>query len=144
MTFVLDSSTCMSWVLPDETPTATAERARRLLARERAVVPAIWPLEIADALLTVERKGRLERGTGKELLALLLRLPIELAAETCGLDLGTSSWPPRVHQLALDRGLTSYDACYVLLALHRGIPIASDDRDVVRAARELSLPILDG
>ena len=142
MTFVLDSSTCLSWVLPDEVPTASAERARSQLGREQALVPAIWPLEVGNALLMVERRGRLEPGRGSEVLSQLLRLPIALAAETCAWGFGASSWPSGVHQLALERNLTTYDACYVLLALQRGLPIASDDRDVLRAARELSVPVL--
>ena len=90
----------------------------------------------------VERRGRLEQGAGHRMLMQLLRLPIQVAAETCELGTEHGAWPLRVHQLAQAHTLSSYDASYVLLAHHRGLPIASDDGAVQRAARELSVPVL--
>ena len=142
MTFVIDASTCLSWVLPDESPTEAAEAARLELRRQPALVPAIWPLEVANTLLVVERRSRLERGASRKLLIGLLRLPILVAAETCELGAEERSWPLRVHEIAQEHALSSYDASYVLLAHHRRLPMATDDEALRRAARRLSVPIL--
>ena len=142
MTFVLDANICLSWLLPDEIPTEAANEARLQLRRARALVPAVWSLEVLNTLLLAERRGRLERAVVDRIFVRLLRLPIRVAAETCEVGSEPEAWPLRVHRLARDHSLTSYDASYVLLAQVRGIPLASDDSAMNRVARELSIPVL--
>jgi predicted nucleic acid-binding protein len=56
-TLVIDCSLTMAWYFKDEaTPYTNAVRAS--LATERAVVPAHWPLEVANVLLMAERRKR--------------------------------------------------------------------------------------
>lgn len=50
MAFVLDSSVALAWLLPDENNEAADALADRL-ENEAAVVPAIWRLEVDNALL---------------------------------------------------------------------------------------------
>lgn len=141
MTFVLDANTCLSWLLPDERPSEAANEARLQLRRAPALVPAIWSLEVVNTLLMAERRGRLERPLADRIFLRLLQLPVHVAAETCELSSEPEAWPLRVHRLARDHSLTSYDASYVLLAQLRGIPLASDDSAMNRVARELSIPV---
>ncbi|MCZ6902937.1 MAG: type II toxin-antitoxin system VapC family toxin [Rickettsia endosymbiont of Ixodes persulcatus] len=54
--FVLDSSVTLSWFMPDET--ANLEILDKTVAG-KAIVPAIWGLEIGNVLLCAERVGRL-------------------------------------------------------------------------------------
>ncbi len=137
MTFVLDSSVTLSWVFEDETIRGEAANSSsgsspdsvltRLLGDE-AVVPTLWPLEVANALLVGQRRGRLTHSEIQRFLQLLAALPIEIDPET-----------PRVsfHQilpLAREQNLSAYDASYLELALRIGSPLATRDADLIRAA----------
>jgi predicted nucleic acid-binding protein len=46
--------------------------------------------------------------------------------------------------LAGKHGLTSYDAAYLELALRRGLPLATRDRELRKAARSERVPLLPG
>jgi len=55
--FVLDCSVALAWYFKDEAnPYANA--VRKSLSRARAVVPALWPLEVANILVLGEHHGR--------------------------------------------------------------------------------------
>jgi hypothetical protein len=55
--FVLDGSICLAWYFKDEAnPYADAVAAR--FPDVKAIVPAIWPLELANAVLGGERRKR--------------------------------------------------------------------------------------
>ena len=47
--FVIDASITLAWCFADE-PSDTADRVLGRLVRDVAVVPSIWPLEIANGL----------------------------------------------------------------------------------------------
>src|SRR5208282_6712261 len=57
--FVLDASIALAWFL--DRPTAQyADHVRQLLLRgDRAVVPALWQLEMANGFIVAERRGAL-------------------------------------------------------------------------------------
>ena len=59
--FVLDCSVALSWCFLDERE-AYALDVLRSLAKTRTVVPAVWPLEVANGLLMGERR---KRSTGR-------------------------------------------------------------------------------
>jgi hypothetical protein len=52
---VLDCSVTMTWCFDDEAKSHT-DSVRDTLADVRAVVPAIWPLEVANATTVGKRK----------------------------------------------------------------------------------------
>lgn len=54
MTFVLDCSVTMSWIFSDEASKAT-DRLRESMIERRAFVPALWPVEVGNVLLTATR-----------------------------------------------------------------------------------------
>ena len=58
MPFVLDNSVVTGWYLPDQATDYTAAVAERLTA-DRAVVPALWLLELANVLKTACTRGKL-------------------------------------------------------------------------------------
>ena len=78
MTFVLDSSVALSWCFQDEVSAATLQIRERLSA-ERAVVPSLWLLEVANVLALGIRRGRLTAETAAEFADLLVGLPIDVA-----------------------------------------------------------------
>jgi predicted nucleic acid-binding protein len=68
--FVLDCSVTVSWFFEDEAD-AYAEAVEDSLATARAVVPALWPLEVASALLMGERRKRTTEAKVATFLTLL-------------------------------------------------------------------------
>ncbi|MGQ3045861.1 MAG: type II toxin-antitoxin system VapC family toxin [Niveispirillum sp.] len=46
-----------------------------------------------------------------------------------------------VADLAAKHRLTVYDASYLALALDRGLPLATFDKEIIAAARSLSVPL---
>lgn len=120
MAFVLDSSVALAWLLPDEDDEAADKLADRL-EHEAAVVPAIWRLEVGNALLMARRRQRVSDKDLERLLAAILGLPIE---QDSALDDAALS---RVIGLARKLALTSYDAAYLELAQRRGLALATLD-----------------
>jgi predicted nucleic acid-binding protein len=133
-TLVIDCSLAMAWYFKDEaTPYTNAVRAG--LATERAVVPALWPLEMANVLLMAERRKRSNQTRATKWLRYLSALPITVDEET----------PFRVFDhivnLARTHKLTTYDAAYLELAVRRGLPLSTLDRDLEKAAKAVGVTI---
>src|SRR5262245_14685292 len=79
--FVLDGSIALAWYFKDEAdPYADAVAAR--FPGVRAVVPALWPLEIANAVLMGERRKRSTEAQAAKWLSSLSALPIDVDDET--------------------------------------------------------------
>ncbi len=133
MAFVLDASLALAWVLEDE-ENAYADRVMAALATEEAKVPAIWPIEVANALVTCVRRKRLAHDQ-----------PAEIFRRLAALRIRVSGAPPvaafgRLSQVAIGAGLSAYDAMYLDLALTEHVSIASLDGPLERAARKLGVP----
>jgi predicted nucleic acid-binding protein len=125
--FVLDCSVAVAWFFEDETD-AYAEAVQDSLATASAVVPALWPLEVGNALLVGERRRRTTEAKVTTFLTLLQALPIAVDDETT-----TRAWQETL-QLARAQNLSLYDATYLELALRRGLPLASLDSKLKAAA----------
>lgn len=136
MAFVLDASVALAWHFEDEA-SAYADRALERLREDDAVVPAIWPLEIANGLLAAERRGRLSAADVAQAHGLLSDLPIGVNALTLQVALGP------VLDLARAQGLSTYDAAYLELAMREGLPLATEDEALRAAARRVGVPLLD-
>ena len=135
MPFVVDSSVALAWLLPDEHATAVDALADRL-ATGRAVAPALWLLEIGNALLTARRRNRLADRDVLRLTEAVAALPIDIDVEPVHRSL------PAVMAIAGELRLTSYDAAYVELARRRGLPLATLDARLAAAARKVGLAVL--
>jgi predicted nucleic acid-binding protein len=134
VSFVLDASIVLGWMLPDEdTPAADAVIAR--LLEQRAQAPSLLALEVSNALLQAERRGRLARGDHDALRAAFGALPIAFdAPDLDALD--------RTVGLARRHRLTVYDAAYLELASRRGFPLASLDAALRAAATRERIALL--
>ena len=133
---VVDASVTLSWCFPDEqTPTAL-DVLDRLKAGEQAVVPSFWPVEILNALLVGERKGRITprqtRAFFDELRALKPAIDHVALEQVIG----------GVETICRDHRLTPYDALYVELALRANCPLATLDESQRRAAQALGVTCL--
>jgi len=126
-TLVIDCSLTMAWYFKDEaTPYTTAVRAA--LATERAIVPSLWSLEVANVLLMGERRKRSTQAKAAKWLQFLSLLPIAIDPET-----SFRAFDP-ILGLARANALTAYDAAYLDLALRKGLPLATLDNDLKKAA----------
>ena len=133
--FVMDASVTMAWAFREEL-TPFAERLLTDLAEGEALVPAIWPHEVANVLLVSERRGRINRVDVARFTELLLGMPIRVHAAT------ESFAFEEALPLARDTGLSVYDASYLELAGRLGLPLATLDAALVRAAGKVGVTIL--
>jgi predicted nucleic acid-binding protein len=134
--FILDNSIVMAWSFEDETD-EYADAVLDRLAITRAVVPALWPLEVANALLVGERRKRSTEVDTIKWTGILRALPIVIDGET-----NAHAWSAT---LALARGhnLTAYDAAYLELAIRRGLPLATIDGKLKFAAQSVGVALFD-
>lgn len=102
----------------------------------QAIVPAIWPFEVANALLSAERGSRLSMAQVTAALRNLTLLPITKHAVQVESLFGD------VLAVARQGQLTEYDAAYLELALREAIPLATLDDRLRRAARDAGVSLL--
>jgi predicted nucleic acid-binding protein len=127
MSLVLDCSITLAWVYADET-TAAVRHVFDLVSQGGAWAPALWRLEVANVLEMSTRRGRHNAAFRDATLADLTHLPIQVDGET-----DIRAWTETLG-LAERHRLTLYDAAYLELAQRRGLPLATLDRDLRRAA----------
>jgi predicted nucleic acid-binding protein len=123
LTFVIDASIAASWAFDDEEyPGAAAALAR--LGDEEAQAPALWWVELRNALLVGERRGRIAESDSTRFLDRISRLPIRIDRD-----------PQEVLGLARRHRLSAYDASYLELAIRLGAPLITLDSALANAAR---------
>lgn len=134
--FVVDASMTLAWCFPDES-TAYTEAVLDLFSKGfEAIAPAVWPLEVANALLVGERRKRLTTAQVASMLKRILNLPISI--DPIRIDNAFGS----ILMLARKEQLSEYDASYVELALREGLPLATLDDQVRRAAAANAVVVL--
>ena len=133
--FVIDASVTLAWCFEDES-SAEADRVLARLEQEEALAPAHWPLEVANALRTAERRGRMDAAELPRLRALLAALPVEVAP----LELTTATGG--VLEAARTYDLTAYDAAYLDLAAIRGLPLATVDARLRAACARAGIDVV--
>lgn len=134
--FVIDASMALSWHFPDER-SPRSEAVDALSDTQTLVVPQHWFAEVANGLLFC---GRRPGSSLEEQARYLSRLgTLELQVDTIeGEDVFE-----RVLPLARAHGLTMYDALYLELAERRGLPLASFDTDLNKAARRVGIELVE-
>lgn len=134
--FVLDNSIAMAWSFEDEV-SAYADAVLDRLAEVSAVVPVLWPLEVANALLMGERRKRSTEAETLKWVAILSGLPIHVDP-----DSNAHAWSDTLG-LARGHNLTAYDAAYLELAVRRGLPLATIDAKLKEAAVAVGVPLFE-
>lgn len=92
-------------------------------------MPFHWKAEFANGLLMMVRRNRAAPPLLKEAFEQITQLPLTI--DQSGQDFVETS----AAQLALNHGLTIYDAIYVETALRLGLPLATLDKRLAVAAR---------
>lgn len=132
--FVLDCSVTMTWCFDDESNDATVEILESL-NDSTAIVPSIWPLEVANVLLIAGRKNRITEVQSARFVDALSSLPIVVDQTT------TSRAMHSVFLLARKADLTIYDAAYLELAIREEVPLMTLDDKLIKAAKKFGIPV---
>lgn len=142
MIFVLDASVTLSWLLADgkATDRSYADTVLNALTRAGtvAVVPVTWGLEVSNVLARAEAKAVLTEAQSGAFLEMLDAAPIRADDATFAKALDDT-----LH-LARRYRLSAYDASYLEVALRSGLPLATFDEDLAKAARKAGVKRFTG
>ena len=106
-----------------------------LLTSSHAVVPAIWRLEVINALLVAERRKRISLADSDSAAQRLATLPIRHDERES--ELGSEL------SFARETGLSAYDASYLQCASRLALPLATIDRRLAELARDAHVVLLE-
>jgi predicted nucleic acid-binding protein len=137
MMFVLDASVALLWFVPQTNPIGVeyASATLNALKESQALVPSLFALEAANVVAKVESKGIVTEADSQRFIALLGRLNIVTDQATAARALGDTLNLARRHQLS------AYDAAYLEIALRAGLPLATLDANLAKAATTAGVPI---
>ena len=134
MSFVLDASVTLALLYGEET-SLDLNRVEQAIVRSNALVPQLWHVEIANAMLIGIRRNSLALDNARQYLAMLLRSTVTVDGETL-----TRAWTDTL-ELGAKHGLTGYDAAYFELAVRKRVPLATLDRQLARACEAEGVPL---
>ena len=137
--FVIDASVTAAWLLPD----MASEHTRKLYAAIRRdevepQAPNAWQWECANILANGVRSGRIPSYSVEGLWSVLdaIRHRVEL-----------HELAPAQHKavlaVAIDAGISLYDAGYLWLAKSLNLPLATFDEQLIQAAPQAGVKLLD-
>ncbi|MBF0134801.1 MAG: type II toxin-antitoxin system VapC family toxin [Magnetococcales bacterium] len=134
--FVLDNSVSIAWCFNDQGGDYVVMVLESLLDKE-AFVPGIWPLEVTNVISRAEKRKIIQKADSERFFILLNNLPIRIIQES----------PQRIFRNILDisriYGLSSYDASYLDLAIREGLPLATLDEKLRKAACQAGVTIFN-
>jgi predicted nucleic acid-binding protein len=130
--FVLDNSVTMRWFFGDGKPQELAYAGKVLDAMKNAIaiVPTTWGLEVANVIAKAEAKGWVTEARSETFLEMLEGMDIEVDAATFSHALSQTL------QLARRYKLSAYDASYLEVSMRLGLPLATLDEDLQKAAKK--------
>ena len=116
------------------TPGEPTSLAREALERADGVaVPALWRLEVANALAVIVRRGFLTPKQATEVFAGAVTTFASREHETA---------PDAALRIALESSLSTYDAEYVALARALGCTLVTNDARLLRKAPDVARPLV--
>ena len=132
---VLDASVTIA-ALIEEDRSADARDILHKIIGDSAVVPYLWLFEVGNVLLIAQRRRSLTAAARRAHLDDLSRLPI--VVDRVG---AAHPWHDAM-TLAEQGQITLYDAAYLELSLRLGLPLASFDAALCRAAHAAGVTLL--
>ncbi len=132
---VFDASVVVAAMSPDEGQSQAVAALAPYLGGG-GLVPGLWSLEVANVLLTKRRRGVLTPDHVDAVWRAIMRIPVE-THHAAAAEVQSAVMP-----LAALHGLTSYDACYLELALRFTAPLATLDSKLIAAARAEGVTVL--
>jgi len=134
---IVDASVALAWCFPDEA-NDYADRVLVALEGHAILVPAVWGLEIANAVLSGERSKRLRQPEIRRFTTLLDSLSLVQDVQSVGEHVGN------VLPLAREYNLSAYDAAYLELSIRHGMPLATLDGKLQKAAQRAGITSFAG
>lgn len=132
---VVDASIAVSWFLADEHDSYAISVLTAIDKSEKLFVPSLWFLELTNAMIVAERRKRIDRTTRLDVLEQVRHLPLKIAPSPSSLSL------PELQAIAVEHGLSAYDAEYLRIAKNARLPLATLDRSVRKAASRERIPL---
>ena len=134
--FVADASVAAAWVVKSQSTYVTDGLFVEVEAGAPVHVPALWMFEVANALLMLKRRQRIDQQGYDVARANLGGLRPLVDGEGPQLALGS------ICELAEKHSLSVYDATYLELAVRRTVPLASRDSALNKAAKRVGVRTL--
>ncbi|MHB8406466.1 MAG: type II toxin-antitoxin system VapC family toxin [Gammaproteobacteria bacterium] len=132
MIFVLDTSVTMRWFFGDGKPSelAYAREVLEAMKSAAALVPITWGLEVSNVIAKAEAQRLVTEARSEAFLEMLKGVDINSDTATFKQALSDTLQVARRYQLS------AYDASYLEIALRAGLPLATLDEDLQKAARK--------
>ena len=130
---VVDASATLAWLFGEHDP---IDWLTERLANDRLIVPALWRLEVVNAILKKERRKHISEEQGSRFLRNLDAIAVEAVEPPASRTLEQLALFARPHQL------TAYDAVYLELALDRSAPLLSLDNNLLDAANRVGVAVI--
>jgi predicted nucleic acid-binding protein len=133
--FVADASVAIGWVHPAQATPRTEAMLEAIAGGATVEAPALWPLEVANALLVLVRRRKLSESERQTALGWLRGLRVRIDHESASLAMS------RLSELAAVHGLSVYDAAYLELAQRRHLALGCQDGPLRKAARRAGVAL---
>ncbi len=135
--FVLDNSVAMRWCFEDTTNAYAEAILEQLEKGDAAFVPVLWRYEVVAVLAKAQKHKSLTADQAADFLESLtsFSLPVDYT--------GVEKILQDVHGIAVQYGLTGYDAAYLELALRKNLPLATLDEALQKAALQAGVELFD-
>jgi predicted nucleic acid-binding protein len=133
--FVADASVAIGWVHPAQATGLAADMLAAIADGATLEVPAIWPLEVSNALLVLVRRRKLTDDDRQTALRWLKGLRLRIDEEGAALAF------TRLADLAARHRLSVYDAAYLELAQRRKLALGCTDGPLRKAAKSAGVSL---
>jgi uncharacterized protein (TIGR03382 family) len=133
--FVADASVAIGWVHPAQATKQTAAMLDAIADGATLDVPALWPLEVANALLVLVRRRKLSEDERQAGLGCLRGPRMRVDHEMSALAF---SW---LSELAAAYQLSVYNAAYLELAQRRTLMLGCKDGPLRTAAKHAGVSL---
>lgn len=131
----MDNSVTAAWCFEDQSTAYTDAVLQAVVDGADVFVPAVWRLEVVNALVVAERRKKIAPAKSAKFLQSPHQLGITVDIE--GLDQVFGE----VYEQARRDQRSAYDASYLELAKRRGLAFATKDEPLRKVAEELGLPM---
>jgi predicted nucleic acid-binding protein len=132
---IVDASAALALYLKDEDGSYATSFADSL-DEYRIMVPPHWWVEVTSGLLMAERRKRINRNEVDKIMESLIVLEAEV------IQIAPADFAEKIIPLSYTHKLTSYDACYLYLAIKQKAPLATLDKALKEAANKAGVAIL--
>jgi predicted nucleic acid-binding protein len=132
---VVDASLFVAWVL-NEPGHGPADQILDLLASDTLFVPSRWPDDVASALFKAVKNGKITMPELDAIEERIVTFSYAMAEPTAVHSMAALA------RLASEAGLSVYDMTYLIVASDHGLPLATVDHAMRRAAVALNVSLL--